>query len=66
MTQTPPANNTMSDLWIGIGFIILGLLICCKYLPKQDGRVYNCSTAEINPDFPIAAKMQCRKQMIGK
>jgi len=28
--------------------------------------VYNCSTAEINPDFPIAAKMQCRKQMIGK
>jgi len=56
----------MSDLWIGIGFIILGLLICCKYLPKQDGRVYNCSTAEINPDFPIAAKMQCRKQMIGK
>ena len=57
---------TYFELWIGITFIIFSLVICLKYLPKQDGRVYNCATAEINPDFPLAAKIQCRKQMIGK
>ena len=57
---------TYFELWIGITFIIFSLVICLKYLPIQDGRVYNCDTAEINPDFPLAAKIQCRKQMIGK
>ena len=62
-----PRNNvTKYELWIGIVFIIFSLVICLKYLPQQDGRVYNCATAEINPDFPLAAKIQCRKQMIGK
>ena len=62
-----PRNNvTKYELLIGIVFIIFSLVICLKYLPKQDGRVYNCATAEINPDFPLAAKIQCRKQMIGK
>jgi hypothetical protein len=60
-------NETTSfDFWVGCVFIILGLIICLKYLPRQDNRVYNCTMAEISVDFPIAAKMQCRKQMIGK
>jgi hypothetical protein len=64
--MNPQNNITKYEIWFGIVFIIFGLVICCKYLPKQDGRVYNCSTAEINPDFPLAARIQCRKQMIGR
>lgn len=28
---------------------------------KATGRVYDCSLAEISPDFPIEVKNECRK-----
>lgn len=39
----------------GAGLALMGLL---KHAPKT--KVYNCSLAEFHPDFPIAAKEQCR------
>jgi len=59
-------NTSFRELWIAILFVLFGLWICIKYLPRHGEVVYNCSTVEINPDFPLAAKIQCRKQMIGK
>jgi len=36
-----------------VAFIVLG--------PKPEGRLYNCSLAEISPDFPPEVRNQCRK-----
>jgi len=38
--------------------------ICATMLltmPKQQDRVYNCSLAEISPDYPVMVKEECRK-----
>jgi len=59
-------STSFTEVWIAMFFVLFALWVCIKYLPRQDGRVYDCSKAEINPDFPLASKMQCRKQMIGK
>jgi hypothetical protein len=59
-------STTLTELWIGISVVLFGLWLCLKYLPRHDQIIYNCSIAEISPDFPIAGKQQCRKQMIGK
>lgn len=46
--------------------IVIGLTsgFCLSYftLPhKGEGRVYDCSIAEISPDFPIEVKQECRR-----
>jgi len=35
-------------------------------LARNSERVYNCSLAEISPDFPIEAKEGCRKLRMDK
>jgi hypothetical protein len=30
-------------------------------LTRSEGRYYNCSLAEIHPDYPHAVREQCRK-----
>lgn len=35
-------------------------------LPRKSEVVYNCSLAEISPDFPIEAKEGCRKLRMDK
>jgi hypothetical protein len=30
-------------------------------LTRGEGRYYNCTLAEINPDYPPAVREQCRK-----
>jgi hypothetical protein len=30
-------------------------------LTRSEGRYYNCSLVEINPDYPPAVREQCRK-----
>jgi len=44
------------------GLIWLGINIVQMYLPKGGDYVYNCSVAEIHPDFTPAMRRACRKQ----
>ena len=46
--------------------IILPLGFCLTYftLPRGEVIVYNCSIAEISPDYPVQVKEQCRKQRL--
>jgi len=36
------------------------------FLPRHGVIVYNCSIAEISPDFPIDVKEECRKRNAQK
>lgn len=45
-----------------IGLVWLGINIVQMYLPKHGDYVYNCSVAEIHPDFTPAMQRACRKQ----
>ena len=45
-------------------FVISVLSICTLVIllvPKNSGRLYDCSIAEFSPDFPIEVREQCRK-----
>lgn len=48
--------------------ICLPLGICLTYfiLPRHGEVMYNCSIAEISPDYPPAVKEACRKQRLEK
>ena len=39
--------------------VLMSLLFLA--LPKPEGRVYDCSLAEISPDFPPEVKAECRR-----
>lgn len=41
--------------------ILVCLVIFIAFGPKPEGRVYNCTLAEISPDFPPEVRDQCRK-----
>jgi len=41
--------------------ILLSLVAFIVLVPKPEGRVYNCTIAEISPDFPPEVRDQCRK-----
>lgn len=42
-----------------IGLIISLIVFSDRFLPK--GRVYDCSLAEISPDYPVEVKNECRR-----
>jgi len=42
-------------------FLPLGFCLTYFTLPRHGEIVYNCSIAEISPDFPVEVKEQCRK-----
>jgi hypothetical protein len=46
-----------------IGFILAGICLIAAIVlaPKHGTRVYDCSIAEISPDFPIEVKNECRR-----
>jgi hypothetical protein len=49
--------------WELIG-ALTAFFICATMLvtmPKQQGRMYDCSLAEISPDYPVLVKEECRK-----
>ena len=56
---------TTSDIWIGILAIgsMIGMLYCVSQITQMNaGQVmYNCSIAEISPDFTTAMKNECRR-----
>jgi hypothetical protein len=41
-----------------------GLVI--SLMPKHSVVAYDCSLAEISPDFPVEVKEQCRKMRSGR
>jgi hypothetical protein len=41
--------------------LFLGSYICHFTLPRHGEVVYNCSIAEISPDYPPKVKEECRK-----
>ena len=45
---------------------ILFMSILFVYLPRHGEVVYNCSIAEISPDYPVAVKEQCRELRLEK
>jgi hypothetical protein len=58
----------MSNILIGIfaaGWFGLGLYFIMSQ-PKGNVKVYDCSLAEISPDFPVAVKEECRKTRSGR
>jgi len=58
-------NRKYTNLWIiapiATGILMFVLLFVEIY--KQEHRTirYNCSLAEISPDFPLTVKEECRK-----
>ena len=44
----------------------LGFAITYFTLPRHNEVVYNCSIAEISPDYPVAVKDECRKLRLEK
>jgi len=56
-------SNLKSNLILALMAISwIGFLVLYFYLlPKESGRVYNCSIAEISPDYPLKVKEECRK-----
>ena len=45
-----------------VGLVWLGVIIVQIHLPKHGEYVYNCSVAEIHPDFTPAMRQACRNQ----
>ena len=54
------------DLIIISIFLPIGVAITYFSLPKHSEVVYNCSIAEISPDYPVQVKEQCRKLRLEK
>jgi hypothetical protein len=44
------------------GLVWLGINIVQMWLPEHGTIVYNCSIAEIHPDYTTAMKQACREQ----
>lgn len=45
-----------------LGYVWLGINIVQMWLPKSGEVRYNCSIAEIHPDYTPAMKKACREQ----
>ena len=59
-------NSTPEEV-IVVLFVILALPLAWMFAPRKHGViVYNCSIAEISPDYPVEVKEQCRKLNIQR
>ena len=57
-------DNTRSliELLFLAGAVVLVFAIAIMFMPKKGDVVrYDCSIAEISPDYPIEVKEKCRK-----
>lgn len=57
--QTNDRPSFMSMLLVGL--FLAGTIIFLIFSPVPKVKAYNCSLAEISPDYPIDVKMECRK-----
>jgi hypothetical protein len=56
----------MRQIFIVVVGLSLGFCLSYLTLPRNHEAVYNCSLAEISPDFPVEVKEGCRKLRMDK
>ncbi len=44
-----------------VAVVLVGSIIFLLATPPQRVKVYDCSIAEISPDYPLEVKEECRK-----
>ena len=49
----------LKNIFIGICVITFLVVVLYDYSPQ--GKVYDCTLAEISPDYPIEVKQECRR-----
>jgi hypothetical protein len=49
----------IKKVFITTGIFLFLLVIIYDYAPE--GKVYDCTLAEISPDYPIEVKQECRR-----
>lgn len=55
------SKNTAYEVLVVL-FVLLIFPVIWLVSPRQHGvRVYDCSIAEISPDYPVSVKEECRK-----
>ena len=61
MSRFNDARSIIELLFLA-GASVLVFAFAVMFMPKKgDVIVYNCSIAEISPDFPLEVKEKCRK-----
>jgi hypothetical protein len=49
----------LKNIFIGVSVIVFLIVVLYDYAPH--GKVYDCTLAEISPDYPIEVKQECRR-----
>jgi hypothetical protein len=65
---------TTTKLWdvlqvlgiLALAILYLWFIVALTFKGDGKGTYYNCTLAEISPDFPIEAKELCRKKQSGR
>ena len=61
--------NSIKRTHLEIAFVtivVIGSIVFLTVGPKTTSKVYDCSLAEISPDYPVEVKQQCRKLRTDK
>lgn len=59
----------MSNFWLTTVTVLCFIAFwgsVILFIPKHGVIVYNCSLAEISPDYPIEVKNKCREAASGR
>lgn len=59
-------SQLLKELTIVVICLTSGICFSVFLLPRHGEVVYNCSIAEISPDFPVTVREQCRKLKMDK
>jgi hypothetical protein len=64
-------SNTKTNILVTLALALLGSMLCgllysINTLLGPTTVAYNCSIAEISPDYPVVVKEACRKQRLEK
>jgi hypothetical protein len=51
----------LSSLGVAVACLMFGLIVFGNNVAGSGQRIYNCSIAEISPDFTNAMREECRK-----
>lgn len=57
--QNPIERTHLEFLFVAV--VLVGSIIFLFSTPESKVKVYDCSIAEISPDYPIEVKNECRK-----
>ena len=49
----------LKNIFIGLSVIVFLIVVLYNYAPQ--GKIYDCTLAEISPDYPIEVKQECRR-----